>query len=111
MTWLDIVLGVYAIFTMFAGTYGYLKSGSAVSMIAGLVAGLVVIAGIFIARSKPTIGYGMAALITILMIGRFLPTFLKEPDPYKALWPALAMVVTSAIALLCLALAHLLQRR
>lgn len=111
MPWLNIVLTLYALFTGFAGMFGYLKSGSAVSAIAGLAAAALVLVGVWLSKTKPAIGYPIAGVVALAMIGRFLPSFLKAQDPYAKIWPDLSMVVASAIALLCLILGHVLAKK
>ena len=100
MGWLDALLVLYGLLNIVAGIMGYAKSP--VSLYAGATAGVLVLLGVYLARSRPTLGYGLAALVCLLLLGRFLPVFLRERD----LWPAGTMAIVSAVVLVALVAGH-----
>lgn len=106
MNWLQITLVCYAIINIVAGVVGVVH-GSVVSLIAAAGLATIVLVGVAISRTRPQLGYGVAALGPVLSLGRFLPTYLKT----GALWPALTMVICSAVALIALVAGHFAFRR
>jgi uncharacterized membrane protein (UPF0136 family) len=105
-TMLNGVLGLYALLNVGLGILGMVQKGSVPSLVAGTAAGLVILAGVFWARTRPALGYGLCALVCVGIIARFMGPVLGEQQVY----PAGVMVVASAATLAVLAFSHFAQK-
>jgi uncharacterized membrane protein (UPF0136 family) len=84
----------FGIVTFLLGFLGYVRSKSLASAFAGGISGIFLIAaGIMALKRQHSTGlnYGYLAglIVSVLLLGRFLPTFLKK----KKIYPAGIMVV------------------
>ncbi len=71
---------VFATLTQIGGIIGFIKAKSKASLIAGLVSGaLLDFAGILliINPERTKIGLGVGLVVTLLLLGRFAPAFLR----------------------------------
>lgn len=93
----------YGIFNIALGVEAFVAKGSVVSLIAAGTAGLLVLVAVALTKKYPRIGYILAALVCLGLIGRFLPVFLKDTTN---VYPALTVVVVSAIVLVALVGSH-----
>lgn len=107
MKWLTGVVVAFGLFCIGAGLEAYLAKNSLPSLMGGGGIGLVALIGAFVARTTPSIGYGIAAVAALAALGRFLPAFLKT----QAVWPALAMTLVSSTVLVCLIAGHFMAKR
>lgn len=100
---------VYGLAMIGMGLDGYLRKGSAMSLYGGGALGAVVLIGLWMSMSMktPRWGYILGVLMGIAALGRFLPNYLKTKDPY----PALVIVVLSALLLLVLVGGHFAAQR
>jgi uncharacterized membrane protein (UPF0136 family) len=107
---------VYGLTSIAGGTYGYVAAGSIPSIIAGGIAGVLLIlcaAGTIYYR--PLWCLLGAAIISIALLGRFLPSVVKgfsestAPLDLKA-WTALVMTIGGLIVLFSSAFALGLKR-
>lgn len=107
MAWLKAVLIGYGLANIAIGAHGFLgPAKSVVSLIAGAVAGILVLMGVWMAEKNQVAGYGLAALVCLLLIGRFLPTYLQTQDPY----PHLVMTILSTVVLVALIVGHFMPK-
>ena len=88
---------VFGLLTIVGGVIGYVKAGSTASIIAGSIS------GILLARSRRScspehlaLGLAVAALVSILLAGRFIPAFIKTGH----VMPAGLMSVLSVIGII-----------
>ncbi|MGV3533460.1 MAG: TMEM14 family protein [Chthoniobacteraceae bacterium] len=97
---------IFGVLTILGGVMGYVKAGSMASIIAGGIAGLLLIgAGVLIAtHTQPGLILGL--IISIALAGRFIPAFTKE----YAFMPAGLMSILSIIGIL-LTIASLIFKR
>lgn len=103
MAWLNTVLVLYSLLSIGLGVYGYTNSNSIQSLIAGVAVGVLMLGSVALAKTHPRWGRIGAVVICLLVIGRFLPAFLKTQD-----WlPAGIMAFASIFVALCLIGAHL----
>ena len=96
MRWLSASLVLYGLLNIVLGALAYSKS--AVSLYAGGGAGLVAIIAALISRSNPKVGYIIGALVTLALLGRFLPKLLSDFQVY----PGFVLVASSIVMLILL---------
>ena len=105
MAWPGMILILYGVMDIALGIYGFVHSHSTASLIAGNVAGVLAICAAALAKTHPNYGYGLGAVICIMMLGRFGPQ-LGQPG-----WLPATMVITSAIVLIALIAAHFMAAK
>lgn len=86
---------VFGLLTIAGGVIGYASKGSVASIIAGSVAGLALIAAAFLLPDNVVPGLVLAALVSVLLAGRFVPAFIKT----GAIMPAGMMSLLSVIGI------------
>ncbi len=91
---LGLVLGVLC---LGGGIQGFVMEESLASLIAGLLAGFFLVLGGYCSLTGQARGRIPILVISVLLLGRFLPLFLKNPGN---LWPALAISAVAALAAL-----------
>lgn len=91
---LKLFLSVYGILLL-SGAYFGLKAGSRMSLIMGLVTGVLVLFGVYYAGIRPVCGYGLTAGVSGLLIVVFLLRFLKTQN----FMPSGMLLLASAAAL------------
>ncbi|MEY2599030.1 MAG: Transrane protein, partial [Verrucomicrobiota bacterium] len=74
----QIYFFLYALITAAFGVQGFLKAQSKPSLIAGVASGILLAVAASILPSKPGAGATVGIVTAILLLGRFLPTFLKK---------------------------------
>ncbi|MCW5942283.1 MAG: TMEM14 family protein [Fimbriimonadaceae bacterium] len=104
MPWLNGVLYGYALVNLAVGLQAFLgEKHSTISLVAGGGAAVLTVLGVWLAQRNTLGGYGLCALVTILLIGRFLPVFLKDSSK---LYPAALIAGLSLAVLACLVIGH-----
>jgi uncharacterized membrane protein (UPF0136 family) len=103
MPWLNMVLVAFSLLNIGLGVYGYSASGSAVSLIAGVAIGILMLGTVALAKVQPRIARIASLILSLAVIGRFLPKFLETQD-----WLPAGILSLSAIAVaLCLVGGHI----
>ena len=104
MTWLNIVLVIYALVNIGGGVGAYLapKIQSTDSLIYGVSAGVLLIASVIWARTNAKAGYGLATVVTAALVVLFIRRYLVT----QKVMPALGLAGLSLIVLICLVLGH-----
>lgn len=87
---------VFGLLTIAGGVIGYARAGSMASIIAGSISGILILVAAFLLPNNAAVGLGLAALVSILLAGRFVPGFIKTGD----LMPAGMMSVLSVIGII-----------
>jgi uncharacterized membrane protein (UPF0136 family) len=87
---------VFGLLTIVGGVIGYVKAGSTASIIAGSISGLLLLGAAFLLSDHLALGLAVAALVSILLAGRFIPAFLKTGH----VMPAGLMSVLSVIGII-----------
>ena len=87
---------VFGAITLGAAVQGYL-AGSPISLIAGGILGLLILAGCFLFTSNATVALILALVGLLGIAGRFVPAFFKSN--YQV-WPAGTLAVLSVIGLI-----------
>ena len=86
---------IFGVLTIIGGVIGYVKAGSTASIIAGSVAGILLLVAAFILPGNAMAGLALAGIVSILLAGRFVPAFFKTHQ----MMPAGLMSVLSVIGI------------
>jgi uncharacterized membrane protein (UPF0136 family) len=101
---IDLTKTFYIIFGLLSiagGVMGYLKAASPASLIAGGISGILLIVAGVLLRDKTTAGLILGGVISLALLGRFLPIFLA-----KQTWmPAGMMAILGGIGVILTVLA------
>lgn len=96
---IEIAKNYYFVFgglTIVGGIMGFVKKGSVASVVAGGLAGVLLIIAALWLKEKPQNGLILGGVISLALAGRFLPLFLKKFD-----WmPAGLIAVLSVIGVI-----------
>jgi len=87
---------IFGLLTIVGGVIGYARAGSMASIIAGSISGILLLVAAFLLPNNAAAGLALAAIVSILLAGRFLPVFLKT----GALMPAGMMSILSVIGII-----------
>jgi len=68
---------VFGLLTIAGGIMGFVKAGSNASLIAGSLSGLLLLLAAFILPSHGAIGLALGGIVSLLLIGYFLPAFFR----------------------------------
>lgn len=86
---------VFGILTIVGGIVGYVKAGSVVSVIAGSIAGMLLLGAAWLMPDHQAAGLIVALVVSVLLAGQFVPKFFKT---YKVM-PAGLMSALSVIGI------------
>jgi uncharacterized membrane protein (UPF0136 family) len=87
---------IFGLLTIAGGVMGYVSKGSMPSIIAGSVSGILLLLAAFLLPNYFAAGLALAALVSILLAGRFVPAFIKTGD----FMPAGMMSILSVIGII-----------
>lgn len=96
---------VFAAFTAAGGLMGFLKAQSKASLIAGVVSGLLLALSGYLIPLKTVPGLITGLVVSLLLLGRFLPAYLKK----GVAMPAIPMIILS-VAGIVFAIVALVKR-
>ncbi len=109
MTWAKWVLVVYALINIAMGIHGFVGAGSLPSLAGGVGAGFLLLVAVYISlKVNPRAGYIMGMLIALLMLGRFLPAFLRDNTK---VYPHLVSAILAIVVIACLLGGHLMAMK
>ena len=94
---------VFGLLTIVGGVIGYVKAGSTASIIAGSIAGVLLLIAAWLLPGSPVVGLGLAIVISLALAGQFVPKFIKTGH----VMPAGLMSVLSVIGIVVAVLAWL----
>ncbi|MCH7945814.1 MAG: hypothetical protein IIC73_07355 [Armatimonadetes bacterium] len=108
MTFAKWAMVVYGLAMIGMGVHGFVGTGSAASLAGGGGAGALVLFFAWLSgkMSTPRVGYILATLVCLGMIGMFIPKFSES----EKIYPHLTIVVLSALTIVCLLGGHLMAR-
>jgi uncharacterized membrane protein (UPF0136 family) len=86
---------IFGVLTIVGGIIGYASKGSVPSIIAGTIAGLLLLLGAFLFPNHLVAGLAIDLIVSILLAGQFLPKFIQTG---KAM-PAGMMSILSVIGI------------
>ena len=67
---------IFGLLTIIGGVIGYVKAGSAASIIAGAISGIALIVAAFLLPGNVAVGLIIAGVVSIALAGRFIPAFM-----------------------------------
>lgn len=91
---------VFGLLTIVGGVMGYVKAGSTASIIAGSIAGILLLASAWLLPGNVTAGLILAAVVSIALAGRFLPAFIKTGHVMPAGLMSVLSVIGIVVAIL-----------
>lgn len=75
---MKILFSIYAALMLAGGVMGYVKAQSKMSLIMGIISGIVISLGVYLIKNSPRAGYaviaGMSGLLAVSFLMRFLKT-------------------------------------
>ena len=90
-----IVFFAYSALLIVGGIAGFVEAKSVISLIAGVVCGLIALAGGVYLGTNPTVGLVLGILAAFLSAGGMAPRYAKS----KKLWPAGIVLAASVLTL------------
>jgi uncharacterized membrane protein (UPF0136 family) len=87
---------IFGLLTIVGGVIGFVSKGSVPSIVAGSIAGLLLLAAAFLLPNHLVAGLAMAGIVSLLLAGQFVPKFLKTGQ----VMPAAMMSVLSVIGVI-----------
>ena len=87
---------IFVILTIAGGIVGYVKAGSVASIIAGSIAGVLLLVAAFLLPEHQAAGLGTALVVSLLLAAQFVPKFLRT----GRVMPAGMMSILSAIGII-----------
>ena len=98
---------LFGVLSMILGALGYFRGKSRASLYAGGISGLLLVGAAFAAAKRAgtsgvNSGYVMGLVVSVLLLGRFLPAFLKSKKFYPAGIMALLAVLGVIAGILAL---------
>ena len=107
MRWLNTVLMLYAAIMIVIGIQAYVFPGagtpSVISLVAGVAVGLLILASVALSFTNPRPARIGAAVVCLLVLGRFMPTYVLDPSKF---YPAGFIAILTFIVLGCLVAGH-----
>ena len=91
---------VFGLLTIAGGVMGYVKAGSTASIIAGSISGILLLVAAFLLPVNVVAGLLLAAIVSFLLAGRFVPAFIKTGHFMPAGMMAILSVIGIVVALL-----------
>jgi uncharacterized membrane protein (UPF0136 family) len=86
---------VFGALTIIGGVIGYVKAGSLASIIAGSIAGILLLAGALLLPNHLMAGLAIALIVSVLLAGQFVPKFIHTGK----VMPAGMMSILSVIGI------------
>ncbi len=68
---------IFGLLTIAGGVMGYVKANSTISLIAGGISGVLLLVAAFLMPGQAVAGLALGGLVSLLLIGYFLPAFLR----------------------------------
>ena len=87
---------LFGVLTIAGGIVGYVKAGSAASIIAGSITGVLLLVAAFLLPEHRGLGLATALVISLLLAGQFVPKFLQT----GRMMPAGMMSILSVIGVI-----------
>lgn len=88
---MQIYYVIFALLTIAGGVIGFVSARSRASLIAGSIAGALLLAAGFLVISHREVGFTLGLLVAVLLAGKFIPDFIHK----KAIVPGGMMSLLS----------------
>jgi len=89
-----IILAVYGVLMLGGGFMGYVKAGSKMSLIMGVVSAIVIFVGLYLSKANKQMGYGLISAMSALLVATFIVRLVKT----GSFMPSGMLVILSIIA-------------
>jgi len=100
-----LILIIFGVLLIVGGFFGFIKAGSKISLMMGLVSGALIFLGIYLTASNPKIGYSIISstslILTIVFVMRFAATQKFMPS---------GMLILASVVALIVSISRLLQK-
>ena len=90
---------IFGLLTILGGVIGYVSKGSAASVIAGSISGILLLVAAFLLPGNVVAGLALAGVVSILLAGRFVPAFMKTGGFMPAGMMSILSVIGVVIAI------------
>ncbi|MGC2353379.1 MAG: TMEM14 family protein [Candidatus Udaeobacter sp.] len=87
---------VFGVLTILGGIVGYVKAGSVASIIAGSLAGVLLLVAAFLLPKQEMAGLATGLIVSLLLLGYFVPKYFRT----GSVMPAGLMSVLSVIGII-----------
>jgi uncharacterized membrane protein (UPF0136 family) len=91
---------IFGLLTIIGGLIGYLKAGSTISLIAGGIAGLLLLTAAYLIPNNLAVALAIALVVSLLLAGRFVPNFIATGKMMPAGMMSLLSVIGMVVAAL-----------
>ena len=72
-----VYLIIFGLLTIAGGVMGYVKAGSTASIIAGSISGVLLLLAGFLLPMQPAAGLALGGIVSLLLVGYFLPALFR----------------------------------
>ena len=87
---------IFGLLTIVGGVIGFVKAGSTASLVAGAISGIALLVAAFLLPGNVAVGLIIAGVVSLLLAGRFIPSFMQTGK----IMPAGLMAILSAIGVI-----------
>ena len=97
-----ILIAIYGILLFVGGFMGFAKAGSKISLVTGLISGVLTFIGLYVMGQNAALGYKITAVVSALLTIVFIMRFLKTHQFMPSGLLILASVIVLMISLFAL---------
>lgn len=105
---LNLLILLFGVMNLAMGIQAYVSTRSLPSLLAAGTIGLIILSTSLLFKTNPKISYIATFVCCLLLLGRFLPVYLKD---MSKVYPHLIVVVTASLMLIGLVVTHFTQRQ
>ncbi len=91
---------IFGVLTIVGGIIGYASKGSVPSIIAGSIAGVLLLLGAFLLPSHLVAGLAIGLVVSLLLAGQFVPKFIQTGKAMPAGMMSILSVIGIVMALI-----------
>ncbi len=91
---------IFGLLTIAGGVMGFVSKGSVASIVAGSISGILLLVAAFLLPGNIVAGLVLAAVVSILLAGRFVQAFIKTASFIPAGMMSILSVIGIVMALL-----------
>jgi len=90
---------IFGVLTIAGGVIGYVSKGSVPSIVAGAICGILLLVSAFLMPNHLFAGLAIAAIISLLLAGQFVPKFIKSGQAMPAGMMSILSVIGFVMAI------------